>query len=82
MSAKPLDVYGPLAAQALLGVSKQRLYKLMATDPAFPKPRPIQHPGEQPQEKLASGPLWDGPELRAYAAKARPTGVYARRRGT
>jgi hypothetical protein len=50
------DVYGPAEARELVGVSKQRFGELAGRD-GFPAPR-----------VLTIGRVWDGPELRAWAA--------------
>lgn len=50
------DVVGPNEAAEILKCSRQHLYVLAASDPAFPPPT-----------KLRGGPVWDAGAVREYA---------------
>lgn len=62
-----LDVYGTAEAMALLGVQKSQFHVLARTA-GFPRPARIRWPGWETDARLAATPLYDGPEMREYAA--------------
>lgn len=68
----PLDIYGTAQVCELLGVSRETLRNWM-NDPNHPFPRPavIGEPGKPPRGPLPNGAVWDGPQMRAYAATHR-----------
>lgn len=63
-----LDIYGTMEAQALLGVKASWFHDL-SKQPGFPAPAEIWWPGWTVPGRLAATQIWNGPELREYAAK-------------
>lgn len=67
-----LDVYGTAEAMALLGVQKSQFHVLARTA-GFPRQARIRWPGWETDARLAATPLYDGPEMREYAANRKGT---------
>ncbi len=67
-----LDIYGHQEMCVALDISRQRADQLRGlapnhtADPNFPKPVTIKATG---RDRLACGPIWDGPTVRAYAER-------------